>query len=171
MHSKSAIIPLDRIEKRILILRSQRVMLSTDLAKLYGVAPRVFVQAVKRNIDRFPEDFMFQLTKQELKNLKSQFVTSSWGGIRRAMPYAFTEQGVAMLSSVLRSRRAVMVIIGILRAFVKLREILTSHRELARKLAEMENRYDAQFKVVFIAMRRLMEPAKRPRRQIGFQGS
>ncbi len=168
MKSKLAIIQLGRIEKRILILRSQRVMLSTDLAKLYGVAPRVFVQAVKRNIERFPGDFMFQLTKQGLNNLKSQFVTSSWGGIRRAMPYAFTEQDVAMLSSVLRSKRAMMVNIGIMRAFIKLREMLASHRDMARNLAEMEKRYDAQFKVVFDAIRMLMEPARKPRRRIGF---
>jgi len=143
-------------------------MLSTDLAELYEVAPRVLMQAVKRNIARFPEDFMFQLTRSEQSNLKSQFVTSSWGGARRAAPYAFTEQGVAMLSSVLRSRRAVQVNIAIMRAFVKLREILASNRDLARRLDEMEKKYDRQFKVVFDAIRELMTPPERPRRRIGF---
>ncbi len=143
-------------------------MLSTELAELYNVAPKVLVQAVSRNLDRFPKDFMFQLTKAELLNLKSQFVTSSWGGVRRATPYAFTEQGVAMLSSVLRSPRAVKVNIAIMRAFVKLREILASHRQLAQRLNEMESHYDAQFKTVFDAIRELMQPPLKPRRRIGF---
>ena len=145
--------PVDRVERRILLVRGQKVMLSTHLAELYGVEPRVLVQAVKRNMERFPEDFMFQLSRREFADLKSQFVTSSWGGIRRAAPYAFTEQGVAMLSSVLKSERAVQVNIAIMRAFVKLREMLASHAELARKLAQMEKKYNAQFKVVFDAMR------------------
>ncbi len=158
------------IENRILIVRGHRVMLSTDLAKLYGVEPRVLVQAVKRNIDRFPEDFMFQLSAEEFQILKSQFVISSWGGARRARPYAFTEQGVAMLSSVLRSKRAVHVNIAIMRAFVRLREILAGHRELARKLADMEKKYDAQFKIVFDAIRQLMEPPLLvDKKQIGFR--
>ena len=144
-------------------------MLSTDLAQLYGVEPRALVQAVKRNIERFPEDFMFQLTKDEFAVLKSQIVTSSWGGLRRATPYAFTEQGVAMLSSVLRSKRAVQVNVAIMRTFVKLREILATHKELARKLEEMEKKYDSQFRVVFDAIRKLMEPPPLPpRRPIGF---
>ena len=109
MTDKKALIPLERIESRIFLIRGQKVMLSTHLAELYGVEPRVLVQAVKRNIERFPPDFMFQLSEEEFASLKSQFVTSSWGGLRRAAPYAFTEQGVAMLSSVLRSRRAVLV--------------------------------------------------------------
>jgi hypothetical protein len=142
-------------------------MLSTDLAELYEVEARVLVQAVKRNRERFPEDFMFQLTRAEYANLKSQFVTSSWGGARAA-PYAFTEQGVAMLSSVLRSPRAVQVNIAIMRAFVKLREILGSHRDLARRLAEMERKYDGQFKAVFAAIHELMKPPEKPRRRIGF---
>jgi ORF6N domain len=166
--TSSSGIPPERIERRILLIRGQKVMLSTDLAELYGVAPRVLVQAVKRNQERFPDDFMFQLTRAELANLKSQIVTSSWGGARRATPYAFTEQGVAMLSSVLRSPRAVQVNIAIMRAFVKLREILASHRDLARRLDQMESKYDAQFKVVFDAIRELMTPPKKPRRRIGF---
>jgi hypothetical protein len=166
--SKLRIAP-EPIERRILLIRGQKVMLSTDLAELYEVAPRVLVQAVKRNIQRFPQDFMFQLTRQERANLKSQIVTSSWGGARRATPYAFTEQGVAMLSSVLRSERAVQVNIAIMRAFVKLREMLASHRDLARRLNEMEKKYDVQFKVVFDAIRGLMKPDEKARRRIGFR--
>ena len=162
-------IPDERIEGRILLIRGQKVMLSTHLADLYGVHPRALVQAVKRNRERFPDDFMFQLTRSEFKNLKSQTVISSWGGIRRAPPYAFTEQGVAMLSSVLRSERAVQVNIAIMRTFVKLRGILASHADLARKLNEMENKYDLQFKVVFDAIRELMTPLSKPRRRIGFE--
>ena len=128
------LVPSERIEQSILLVRSQKVMLSPDLAALYGVEPRVLVQAVKRNIDRFPDDFMFQLTKQEWDDLKSQNVissTSGWGGARRAAPYAFSEQGVAMLSSVLRSPRAVAVNIEIMRAFVRLRRLLATHADLA----------------------------------------
>jgi hypothetical protein len=156
------------IEHRILLIRGHKVMLSTHLAELYGVEPRVLVQAVKRNIERFPADFMFQLTKEEFQGLKSQFVISSWGGLRRAAPYAFTEQGVSMLSSVLRSKRAIQVNIEIMRAFVKLRMILSTHVELARKLEEMEKKYDAQFKGVFDAVRELMSPSEKPKRRIGF---
>jgi hypothetical protein len=144
-------------------------MLSTDLARLYQVAPRALVQAVKRNSDRFPADFMFQLKDEEFLNLKSQIVTSSWGGLRRATPYAFTEQGVAMLSSVLRSKRAVKVNIEIMRAFVRLRRMLSTHEDLARKLASLERKYDTQFKVVFDAIRELMKPPDPPKRQIGFR--
>ncbi|HLA28083.1 MAG: DNA-binding protein [Planctomycetes bacterium RIFCSPLOWO2_12_FULL_50_35] len=155
MTDKHSIIPMERIENRIYLLRGHKVMLSTDLAELYGVEPRVLVQAVKRNIERFPEDFMFQLTKEEFDNLKSQIVTSSWGGLRRATPYAFTEQGVAMLSGVLNSQRAVQVNIEIMRAFVRLRQMLASNAELSRKLDALEKKYDAQFKVVFDAIREL----------------
>ena len=170
----SAIIPIERIQQRILFLREQRVMLSTDLAVLYEVAPKVLVQAVKRNINRFPSDFMFQLTRGEFESfLKSQNVTSNGdprGGIRRATPYAFTEQGVAMLSSVLRSERAVQVNIAIMRAFVQLRRILESHEELARKLEELERKYDSQFMVVFDAIKQLMlPPDEQPARKIGFR--
>ena len=161
----------DRIEQRILLLRGQKVILSSDLAELYGVPPKVLVQAVKRNIDRFPHDFMFQLNLQEVRNLKSQIVTSSWGGLRRATPYAFTEEGVAMLSSVLRSRRAVQVNIEIMRAFVRLRRLLASHKDLSRKLEDLERKYDAQFKVVFDAIRELMTPVPPTPRRIGFRPS
>ncbi len=157
-----------QIESAILLLRGQRVMLSTDLAQLYGVEPRVLVQAVKRNIERFPPDFMFQLSRDEAARLKSQSVTSSWGGIRRAMPYAFTEQGVAMLSSVLRSPRAVQVNIEIMRAFVRLRQLLATHADLAQRLDELERKYDKQFRVVFDAIRQLMTPPEPKRTRIGF---
>jgi hypothetical protein len=158
-----------KVEASILLLRSQRVMLSTHLAELYGVEPKVLVQAVKRNRARFPGDFMFQLTREEFANLKSQIVTSSWGGLRRATPYAFTEQGVAMLSSVLNSPRAIQVNVEIMRAFVRLRRMLASHEDLARKLEEMEKKYDAQFKVIFDAIRALMALPERARRSIGFK--
>jgi hypothetical protein len=160
--------PVDQIDGRILLIRSHKVLLSTHLAELYAVEPRALVQAVKRNIERFPGDFMFQLSDDEVANLKSQIVISSWGGTRSA-PSAFTEQGVAMLSTVLRSRRAVLVNIEIMRAFVRLRRILASNDELARKLAALERRYDAQFKVVFDAIRELMAPTSSPRkRRVGF---
>ncbi len=168
MKQIASIIPKERIEQRIYLLRGEKIMLSTDLASLYQVAPRVLVQAVKRNIERFPDDFMFQLTTDEFEILKSQIVTSSWGGLRRATPYAFIEQGVAMLSSVLRSERAVRVNIEIMRAFVCLRRLLATNENLARKLAALEKKYDAQFKVVFDAIRQLMTPPESKRRPIGF---
>src|SRR5437879_2671959 len=133
MAQGESLIPAERIERAIFFLRGQKIMLSTDLARLYQVSPKVLMQAVRRNLRRFPQDFMFVLDKDELDNLKSQIVTSSWGG-RRKPPYAFTEQGVAMLSSVLRSARAVRVNIEIMRAFVRLRQLLASHADLARKL-------------------------------------
>jgi hypothetical protein len=126
-------VPIELIERRIFLIRGLKVMISTHLAELYSVEPRALVQAVKRNIDRFPDDFMFQLSKAEFKNLKSQIVISSWGGLRRATPYAFTEHGVAMLSSVLSSQRAVQMNILIIRAFIKLREMLGTNKTLARK--------------------------------------
>lgn len=172
-------IPQERIERRILLIRGEKVMLDADLAELYGVETKVLNQAVRRNIERFPGDFMFQLSAEESENLRfhfgtsslrSQFVTSKEGrGGRRYNPLAFTEQGVAMLSSVLRSQRAVQVNIAIMRAFVKLREMLASHRDLARRLDEMEKKYDAQFKVVFDAIRELMKPPEKPRSRIGFR--
>ena len=165
---KRAITYANSIERQILLLRGHRVMLSVHLARLYDVEPRVLVQAVKRNAERFPDDFMFQLTPNEFKNLKSQFVISSWGGLRRSTPYAFTEQGVAMLSSILRSQRAISVNIQIMRAFVRLRRILESHADLARKLNALEKKYDSQFRVVFDAIRELMIPSAPNRRRIGF---
>jgi hypothetical protein len=168
---KTAVMPIERIESGILVIRGQKVMLSPQLAKLYGVEPRALVQAVKRNRERFPEDFMFQLSEKEYADLKSQTVTSSWGGARRATPYAFTEQGVAMLSSVLRSKRAVMVNVQIMRAFVKLREMLGTHKELAKKLIDLEQRiegHDVEIAAVFEAIRELMEPPDKPTKRIGF---
>jgi phage regulator Rha-like protein len=166
------IVPVEVIERKIYLIRGEKVMLSSDLAELYGVEPKVLIQAVKRNIERFPEDFMFQLSDQEFANLKSQIVTSSWGGIRRANPYAFTEQGVAMLSSVLRSKQAVQVNIAIMRAFVKLREILSTNKELALKLAQLERKiekHDEEIKLIFDAIRELMTPQEPKRRRIGFR--
>ncbi len=127
------ITPSQSIQQQIFLIRGHKVMLSTHLVGLYVVEPRTLIQAVKRNIDRFPEDFMFQLTREEFENLKSQFVTSSWGGLRRATPYAFTEQGVAMLSSVLRSTQAVQVNIMIMRAFVQMRQLVATHKDLGRQ--------------------------------------
>jgi phage regulator Rha-like protein len=156
------------IEKKILLIRGQKVMLDAHLAELYGVETKALKRAVKRNRNRFPEDFCFELSTAEIENLRYQFGASSWGG-RRYSPFAFTEQGVAMLSSVLKSKRAVQVNIEIMRAFVRLREILGTHKDLARKLEELEKKYDTQFKVVFDAIRMLMEPPEKPRKQIGFR--
>jgi hypothetical protein len=167
---KEDLVPIERIESKIFLIRGQKVMLDVDLAFLYGVEVKVLNQAVKRNTDRFPADFMFQLSSNEFDNLRSQFVTSSsWGG-RRYPPYAFTEQGVAMLSSVLRSPRAIQVNIEIMRAFVRLRRMLLSNADLARKLEALEKKYDAQFKVVFDAIRELMTPPHQStQRRIGFK--
>ncbi len=169
--SKVVVEPADSLVGLIYLVRGQRVMLSTDLARLYGVAPRVLVQAVKRNAGRFPLDFMFLLERQEVANLKSQFVTSSWGGARRAMPYAFTEQGVAMLSSVLRSKRAIEINVAIMRAFVKLREVLMANVQLAAKLADLEHRvasHDEHIQTLFEAIRQLMAQPDPPPKRIGF---
>lgn len=179
--TSSLAIPPERIERSILLIRGQKVMLDADLAELYGVETKFLNRAVRRNFSRFPHDFMFQLTPHESRNLRfhsgtsslrSQFGTSTKGhGGRRYLPLAFTEQGVAMLSSVLRSKRAVQVNIAIMRAFVKLREMLASHRDLARRLEDMEKKYDAQFKVVFDAIRELMKPLAKPARRIGFRSA
>jgi uncharacterized membrane-anchored protein YjiN (DUF445 family) len=161
------------VERRIFVIRGHKVMVDSDLAELYRVPTKVFNQAVKRNLKRFPSDFMFRLSRKEMEILRSQIVTSSWGG-RRNLPYAFTEQGVAMLSSVLNSDRAVQVNIAIMRAFVKLREILATHRELADKIEELEKKYrqhDTKIQAVFDAIRELLQPPPvSPRRRIGFAG-
>jgi len=167
----SGLVPVERIEKRILLLRGQKVMLDKDLAELYGVKIKVFNQAVKRNAIRFPSDFMFQLTREEDAPLRSQIVTlkPGRGRHRKYLPYAFTEQGVAMLSSVLKSERAIQVNVEIMRTFVRLREWMASHKNLARKLELMEKKYDAQFRVVFDAIRQL-KAAPEPRdKKIGFR--
>ncbi len=159
---------VEGVEARIYSMRGMRVMLSHDLAELYDIERRALVQAVGRNPERFPEDFCFQLSKQELANLRSQTVISSWGGAR-STPYAFTEQGVAMLSSVLRSDRAIAVNIEIMRTFVKLRSMLESNKDLAKKLAALEAKYDDQFAIVFEAIRELMSPPPVPKKKpIGF---
>ena len=170
--ARQLLIPAQIIERRIYLIRGQKVMLDRDIAELYRVETRALVQGVNRNLERFPRDFMFQLTKDELEHWRSQFVISNPGakmGLRRR-PYAFTEQGIAMLSSVLRSDRAVKVNIAIMRAFVRLRQLLATHEDLARKLEAMEKKYDAQFKVVFDAIRELMKPPPEdPKRRIGFK--
>jgi hypothetical protein len=160
----------DRIESLIYIIREERVMLDQDLAALYEVETKALVQAVQRNIARFPPDFMFQLSFQEFTALRSQIVTSKGRGGRRTAPYAFTEHGVAMLSSVLRSERAVEINIEIIRAFVKLRQLVASNAELTGRLNRLEQKYDSQFKVVFDAIRQLMSeaPPVPPKRRIGF---
>lgn len=143
-------------------------MVDFDLAALYGVETRQLMQSVKRNLDRFPIDFAFPLTPQEFTILKSQFVTSSsWGGTRK-LPWVFTEQGVAMLSSVLRSSKAVAVNVEIMRTFVRLRKLMASHADLAKRLDELESKYDKQFSVVFDAIRQLMQPPAKPRTEIGY---
>lgn len=170
MTQKRESIPaVGHIEQSLHVIRGQRVMLDADLADLYGVGTRALKRQVRRNLDRFPQDFTFQLNRGEFDDLRCQVGTSSrWGGTRY-LPYAFTEQGVAMLSSVLRSQRAVRVNIEIMRAFVRLRDILSTDRDLARKLDALEQRYDRQFKVVFDAIRRLMEPAPSSNKRIGFR--
>ena len=174
---KYSIVPTEIIEQRIYLIRNQKVMLDRDLAELYGVSTRVLNQAVKRNIDRFPEDFMFQLTLDEADvwwkhvlagRSRSQFVTLKRGENIKYQPYAFTEHGILMLSSVLRSERAVAVNIAIMRTFVKLREMLASQKDLVRRLDELEKKYDKHFQVVFDAIRQLMTPPEKPKRQIGF---
>jgi phage regulator Rha-like protein len=163
--------PIEVVEQKIFIIRSQKVMLSIHLAELYGVGHKVLMQSIKRNLERFPEDFMFQFNHQEWTNLKSQIVTSSWGGVRK-LPYAFTEQGIAMLSSVLKSQSAVQVNIQIMRAFVKLREILSTHKELAQKLKELELKFeshDEQIMAIFEAINQLITPPEKPKPQIGFR--
>jgi hypothetical protein len=168
MASGNDIIPRERIENAILLIRGRKVLLDEDLADLYGVETRALVQAVKRNRQRFPPDFMFQLTREEFHHLRSQSVISSdWGGMRHT-PHAFTEQGVAMLSSVLRSSRAIQVNVEIIRIFVRLRRLISSQATLERKLITLEKKYDKRFQVVFKAIRELMSPTPRKQKQIGF---
>ncbi len=171
MARKASPMLVERVTRSILLVRGEKVLLDEHLAGLYGVDVKALNQAVKRNLERFPADFMFQLTRAEWQNLKSQIVTSSLEshGGRRAAPFAFTEQGVAMLSSVLRSGQAVKVNIEIMRAFVRLRELLATHQDLARKLKKLEQKYDAQFRAVFDAIRQLMVPAIPPKKPIGFR--
>lgn len=157
------------VERRILLIRGQKVMLDFHLAELYEVGTKTLKRAVKRNFDRFPIDFMFALTPEEYTPLRYQFGTLKRGAHSKYLPYAFTEQGVAMLSSVLNSKRAVQVNIEIMRAFVRLREILSTHKDIAHKLEELEKKYDEQFRVVFEAIKQLMIPLEQPKRRIGFR--
>jgi len=163
------LISLENVERLIFTIRGQKVMLDRDLAQLYGVETRVLNQAVRRNIDRFPEDFIFSLTREEIKNLSQIVISSHFKHAPNV--FAFTEQGVAMLSSVLRSARAIQVNVAIMRAFVKLRGILSTHKELVHKLTELERRmekHDEEIKVIFEAIRQLMAPPQKPSRRIGF---
>ena len=169
MKDSLAKIPVERIENTIYLIRGEKVILDRDLAELYGVETKALKQAVRRNIERFPDDFMFELSKAELENWRSQFVTSNADlmGLRYS-PMAFTEQGVAMLSSVLRSKRAVQVNVEIMRTFVRLRQMLSSNAELAQKLNALEKKYDSQFKIVFDAIKKLMLPPPSSKSEIGF---
>jgi len=165
----ATIIPIERIERQILLIRGHKALLDAHLAALYGVTTKRLNEQVRRNRSRFPGDFMFQLTSEEVESLRSQLATSNQGrGGRRYAPYVFTEQGVAMLSTVLNSERAIRVNIEIMRAFVRLRQILASNAQLARRLDAMEKKYDAQFKVVFVAIRELTTPPESKKRKIGF---
>lgn len=169
MSKGRGLFPAASIERRIFVIRDRKVMLDFDLAELYGVPTKALNQAVSRNNERFPEDFMFQLTPEEWDILRSQTVTSrdEHGG-RRYHPRAFTQEGVAMLSGVLRSERAIAVNIQIMRTFVKVREAMISHKDLARRIGDMEHKYDHQFKIVFDALRGLIEPPPVKKKKIGF---
>jgi hypothetical protein len=165
----TSLLPAERIERAILLIRGHKVMLDRDLAALYGVRPIALRQQVRRNSKRFPADFMLRLTAEEADRLVSQSVIPSRRSLGGYLPYAFTQEGVAMLSSVLRSERAIEVNIEIMRAFVRLRELLATHKDLARKLDDLEKKYDAKFRVVFDAIRELMAPpAPKPKRVLGF---
>lgn len=163
----SNLLPGERIISRIFLIRDKKVMLDKDLAYLYGVNTKVLNQSVKRNHKRFPTDFMFQLSRGELSDLKSQIVTSSWGGVRK-LPLAFTEQGVAMLSSVLKSERAIQVNIEIIRTFTKIREILANNRNLILKIENIERRYDKNFKIIFDTLKKMMTEKEKPKKIMGF---
>ena len=164
----SKTVVVEQIEQKIYFVRGMKVMLDYDLAPLYGIEAKYLKRAVKRNLSRFPRDFMVKLTEQEYDSLRCQIGTLKRGQHAKYLPYAFTEQGIAMLSSVLNSERAIQVNIAIMRAFVKLREILLTHKELSRKLDELEKKYDAKFRVVFEAIRRLMKEEEKPKAPIGF---
>lgn len=159
--------PIERIEQKIYVIRGERVMFDSDLADIYGVPTRALNQAVKRNLKRFPEDFMFRLTADELENMRSQIVTASKRNVRFP-PYVFTEHGAIMAANVLNSERAVEASVQVVRAFVKLRQMLASNAELAKKVEALEKKYDAQFKVVFDAIKQLMMPPDKPKGGIGF---
>ena len=168
-HHSEALVPAEVIENRILLIRGQKVMLDAHLSELYQVSTKALNQAVKRNLERFPGDFMFQMTREEVQNSRSQIVTlKKQGSNIKYLPYVFTEQGIAMLSSVLKSRRAIQVNIQIMRTFTKLREMLMNHRDLKKKIEEMEMKYDGQFKIVFDALREMLHVKEKPEYKIGF---
>ncbi|MDD5452556.1 MAG: ORF6N domain-containing protein [Desulfovibrionales bacterium] len=168
MTDEKAPVSIEVVQRQIIIIRGEKVMLDRDLAELYGVETKQLKRAVRRNIDRFPPDFMFELTKEEYDALRRQFGTLKRGEHAKYLPIAFTEQGVAMLSSVLNSKRAIEVNILIMRAFVQLRQMISSHKNLLRKVEEIEKKYDEQFQVVFEAIKQLMTPPEKPKRRIGF---
>jgi hypothetical protein len=168
MDGQVSLVPMERIERAIIVVRSEKVMLDSELAEIYGVETKRLNEQVQRNLNRFPKDFMFQLTLAEYANLRSQIATSSSYGGRRYLPYAFTEHGALMLANVLNSERAAHTSVMVVRAFVKLRQMLATNAVLSRKLDAMEKKYDAQFKVVFDAIRQLMSPPAKPKREIGF---
>ena len=168
MVGQMSLVPVERIERAILSIRGEKVMLDSDLAELYGVETKRLNEQVRRNPNRFPPDFMFQLTAGEWESLRSQFATLKRGEHRKYLPYAFTEHGALMLANVLNSERAAQTSVMVVRAFVRLRQMLASNAELAPKLDAMEKKYDAQFKVVFDAIRQLMSPPEPKRREIGF---
>jgi len=163
----TTLVPVERIASKIYLIRNVKVMLDRDIAELYGVETKRLKEQVRRNIERFPEDFMFELTIGEINNLRSQFATSSWGGARYR-PMAFTEHGVLMLSSVLRSERAVQVNIQIMRTFTQLRKMLATHEDLRKRIESMEKKYDQQFKVVFEAIKQLLVDERKPKKKIGY---
>jgi hypothetical protein len=161
------LVPIEVVERTILLIRGQKVILDVDLAELYGVTTKVFNQAVKRNTDRFPKDFMFQLTADEALSMRSQFVTASKRNIRYR-PHAFTEHGIIMAASILNSQRAIDASVFVVRAFIKLREMIASHKDLALKLNDLEKKYDGQFQIVFEAIRQILEVEEKPKKKIGF---
>ena len=170
MKEAKLVVPIERIVRCIYLIRDKKVMMDRDLAALYGVETAQLKRAVKRNIERFPEDFMFKLTKHELEDWRCQFGISN--GVKmglRYLPMVFTEQGVAMLSSILRSKRAISVNIQIMRTFIQLRQMLTTHKDLKRKIEDMEKKYDQQFRVVFEAIKQLLKTESKPRKKIGFE--
>ena len=170
MGRDSALVPVENIEQVIFQIRGQKVILDTDLARLYGVEKKILNKAMKRNVQRFPEDFVFRLRREELRTLRFHFGTSKSGrGGTRYLPYAYTEHGAIMAASVLNSPRAVQMSVFVVRAFVRLRHILASHVDLAKKLEELEKKYDAQFRVVFDAIRQLMKQPEPTKREIGFR--
>lgn len=165
----SHLIPIERVEQKILLIRGEKVLLDSDLAELYGVKTKIINKAVGRNQARFPQDFAFQLTEEEHQTLRFHFGTSKKKGGRRYLPYVFTEQGVAMLSGILQSKKAILVNVAIMRTFVKLRRMIATHKDLARQLEQLEKKYDRQFKVVFDAIHQLMQPPPLPpKKRIGF---